>query len=286
MLKYFCDDCDKGFKSKNGLNYHISQKICKRTTKKYKCPNCGATNFRYSSNYYRHINHTCKKKKENKKMLELIEKNNELMVKHQEVLELLTNNPNFMITNQNNSNNNSNNNNSNNNSNNNIQNNLIQNNINICSFGEENYDKMNFTRLINNILDHIEDGESHKIPLLIIKEAHIDTEENRNICISNVRNKVARVYINGKWIKKDVKDICEYLLRKPINHFNKYIIDNKDVLVIKIGKRDYESMCYYNNLSLKRIKLKDELYDEKIHKETIKDVILSLNIASDSIKIT
>lgn len=59
VAKYICQDCDKSFTRKTGLNYHIQHKACKDKT--HKCKYCDAT-FTSKSTMYRHMRLVCKMK--------------------------------------------------------------------------------------------------------------------------------------------------------------------------------------------------------------------------------
>ena len=61
MSEFLCDGCDKDFRSKKALTYHIANKACKE--RDFSCRFCNK-NFTSDTNMYRHIRNSCKVKQE------------------------------------------------------------------------------------------------------------------------------------------------------------------------------------------------------------------------------
>src|SRR5579872_2564701 len=58
-MSFTCDKCNKPFKTKHGLEYHITNNICHNERKKFCCKYC-KQGFTCKSNMYRHMNSSCR----------------------------------------------------------------------------------------------------------------------------------------------------------------------------------------------------------------------------------
>ena len=169
---------------------------------KLKCIYC-YKNFTRKDNLKRHIKHRCKKRD-----IKIINNN-----------EITNNKKNNITTNINN--------------NNNILNNISNNtyNVTINNFGREKMDSISdkdIFRCINKCYEGVPE---------LFKLIHIDTPENRNLYLTNIKNPYIFTYNNNKWeidelnkildcIKKDKKDIIEEYIENNNNKFKQYKIKN------------------------------------------------------------
>ena len=205
------DDCNNINELDNSNNQKITNKLnniniltklnssnSSNSLKKYKfqCNYCKIC-FTRKDSLKRHIKNHCKKNKKN---------NN-------------NNSTNNNSTNNNPNNNNLNNqNNQNNNTNNTIYNNCGNTiNITINNLGEENMNlisEKDLFRCINMCYE--------AIPALF-KLIHIDTPENRNLYLTNVKNQFIYTYRNNKWSLSDIKYILDYLQKCKKDIIEEYI---------------------------------------------------------------
>jgi hypothetical protein len=89
--RYKCDDCDKGFHSKQNLTYHINNNVCLK--KEYICKYCPGK-FASKNTMYTHMREVCKIKKQNdnekENILDRLMKIEEENKKQKEVTQKLT----------------------------------------------------------------------------------------------------------------------------------------------------------------------------------------------------
>lgn len=223
-------------------NYEIYEEIYKtecnnendRIKKIYKCESCN-NEFKHKSSFYRHKKNNCE---ENRKGLEikilknkvenLVEDMKNLKENNESNTNNIQNNPHAKIHN-------------------NIQNNINIENVNITiqinDYGNEtinNISKSEWTEILrfkNAALSRL------------VKKIHINTEENRNIYLANIKDGNCLVKKNNKWTVKGINNMMEEVVVDNINRIDDYITKNRD----SIGDEKY-----------KRIdKMIDDMSDDK-----------------------
>jgi len=108
---------------------------------------------------------------------------------------------------------------------NNSQTNYIQQNIHINSFGDEN-----ITHIKSRFLDKLIKAPFGAIPRLI-KAIHFNPKhpENRNIKITNKKERFANIYKNNKWILADKKTVIGDMIDKGFDIIDEHYNDNKNL---------------------------------------------------------
>jgi hypothetical protein len=218
MKFHICIDCEKSFKQKSHLDYHVTNKACKDM--KYNCTFCNK-GFTTDTSMYRHMKHTCKIKKAKEcekemiyeKLLELEEQNkkyaeeNELLKKRVEMIENGTSaskmsginvNGNGNVINMNN----------------------ITNNYVLIGYGKEDLSKISR----NEMFKGMKEGFYSTVSLLDVVHFNPEYPEYHNIYISSMKNKYAMMYDGTNWtlVMKD------YLIDKIYKDKKNYIEDNLD----------------------------------------------------------
>jgi hypothetical protein len=226
-----CNVCLKEFKRRENLEYHMTNNVCCHTQKinkshdDYMCKFCEKT-FTTATSMYRHINHTCRMKKNEdskrdeiyERLLEL-EKNNKVLIQKTEHFEkenkdlkkeviILKKNVNKVskITH--------------NTTNNNIINNGIVANINLIGYGKEDLSKIDK----KDILKAIQHGFDSTIKLTEILHFNPKHPEYHNVYITNVKNKYAMMFDGKDW-NLTMKDV---LINKIYDDKKNYIEENLD----------------------------------------------------------
>ena len=264
-----CYNCNKTLSSRQRLQYHIKNNVCSILNSDFYCSICDKY-YKTKFTLLNHLNLKHSKKTKQKEVKEkIIKKKKEKKInkcqycnkefkrsdslyRHIEKYCSYKNKNTTTIIN-------------------NITTNNIQNNIIINNFGNENL------KLIkeDNILECINKCYSC-IPELF-KLIHIDTPENRNLYLSNMKDSFLYLYKNNKWelndldkilkyIKDDKKELMEEYFKKNIDKFQTYKKKN-------IGKMIND----YNNGKLHK------QYDKKLkmllvsNKELLKDTYSRMN---------
>jgi hypothetical protein len=245
IKKYKCELCLMNFKSKQGLDKHISKKIRCDNKTDYKCEKCNKY-FNNASNLTRHLKiNKCIKLEsyehisENEYIdsnllkimdinisidskIDLLKTTFDIKLNKNTIKEILNNNDInmiekiklFKITNKDSNIDNTistinngtiNTNNTNNTNTENSHN--VTNNIQINSFGKEDISYLDNEYFKNLIMNqHIEKGYVQLIKDIYLNKAH---PENGTVKVENINNKYALVYKNGKWdtiLKADLKE--------------------------------------------------------------------------------
>lgn len=240
MATFVCDKCDKNFTRRESLDYHMKNKVCVGKTynydvcdeKNFACKFCNRR-FTKATSMYRHTNHFCKIKKadtknkedilesliknqqETDKQLKQLKEANEILSKNfkKETVDLKKENKQLkqevktlkknikVVKNIDNSKNN------NGIINNNINNHVHNNNIVLVTYGKE--DMTRFDK--KDILKVLHDGFFSSVSLT--KSVHFNPKypEYHNIFISNIKNRYAMMYVDGKWIMTLKEDLINKL---------------------------------------------------------------------------
>jgi len=123
--------------------------------------------------------------------------------------------------------------------------NKIETNIQINSFGNENFDYINdkvFIKLLSTPLS--------AIPKLIeLKHFHPKHPENHNIKITNIHDKFAKIYKDNKWLISHKKDIIQELVDNGYADFEEFKDLNEIELTNKIKEKYKKMENYYNKSS-------------------------------------
>ena len=211
-----CYNCNKVLSSKQRLQYHIKNNVCSILNSDFYCSLCDKY-YKTKFTLLNHLNLKHSKKMVNKKCMKTninkciycnkVFKRKDSLSRH---IEKYCKNKigNTTIIN-------------------NITTNNIQNNIFINNFGNESMKSIKE----ENILECINRCYSC-IPELF-KLIHIDTPENRNLYLSNMKDSYLYLYKNNKWevndldkilqyIKDDKKDLMEEYYNKNIDKFQTY----------------------------------------------------------------
>ena len=216
---YKCNNCKSIFSSKQTLDYHLINNVCDEDLKIFKCIFCSKS-YKTKYTFLRHLNSKHRTKIN-------IHKNENILLKCESCNKIFTRKDNLKrhiklyCKNINNSNNII------QTTNNTIINNInttnnITNNITINNFGREN-------------LKGISDNDIFKcinmcyegIPALF-KLIHIDTLENQNLYLTNIKNPYIYVYSNNKWELDELNKTLFYIQNEKKGIIEDYIENNKD----------------------------------------------------------
>ena len=260
MVNYICLRCNYNTDRKSNFINHLSRKkICKvsktdvtinymmdvynlsdckkiKKIKKKECFNCIGCNknFNRKNNMERHAN-SCIKYNEyvNDKYTDEIKKQNDVLINK---VEEMLNKMNMMeeelkkIKDKPSINNNF---------------NKIETNIQINSFGNENFDYINekvFVKLLSTPLS--------AIPKLIeLKHFHPKHPENHNIKITNIHDKFAKIYKDNKWLISHKKDIIQELVDNGYADFEEFKDLNEEEFTNKIKEKYKKMENYYTKSS-------------------------------------
>jgi hypothetical protein len=241
MSQHICDKCLKPFAYKHSLAKHIKKKVCEGkqyndVDSKFKCTFCGK-GFSIATSMYRHVNHTCKvKKNEDKKKDEIYERLLDLEKKSEKIDILEKENKKLkrkVISLEKKSNQSISNiiNNTTNNDTKNINNGIVAH-INLIGYGKEDISKID----TKEILRAMQAGYDSTIKLTETLHFNPKYPEYHNIYITNVKDKYAMMFDGNDW-NLTMKD---ELIDKIYDDKKNYIEENMDV--------------FLNSLTLSRIR--------------------------------
>ena len=259
-----CKKCSSTFSSKQMLNYHIDNNVCAREDKKFSCIFCNKS-YKTKYTFLRHLN-----KKHKKKSSHLLNpQKNDLECEYCNKVFTRKDNLNRHIKNyckkartaNNIINNTTNNINTTNNTINNNCNNTY--NITINNFGKESLESIS-DKDIFKCVNKCYNG----IPALF-KLIHIDTPENQNLYLTNIKNPYIYIYNDNKWILNELREILDYIqkekkgmieeyMEKNNNKFKTYKIRNINKMLEDYKKGNLEKR-YNSKLKLLLINNKDIL---------------------------
>ena len=216
MTDYICNICEKEFKRKENLSYHIKNMVCE--DKKFACKYC-SVGFLSKSTMYRHIRKYCKIKKQddikkedifeqllcahasNKKKIDMLKKENYVLKKkvNKLVKEKTTTN---VITNINRG---------------------TVNNIILVGYGKEDLSRIDR----NDVIKALHNGFNSSVKLTETLHFNPKYPEYHNVYISNMKDKYAMTYDGNDWNLT----IKENLINKIYDDKKNYIEDNLDDFV-------------------------------------------------------
>ena len=281
MENYYCECCQYQAKQKSNYERHLgTKKHLKKSTKSQQLVNKKSTisqpkvnlfygnennknffckycdkRFTTKQAMYKHIKYTCKKNNDEdmKELVRLLnEQNEQNKLKDKEIetmkkqIDKLSNKLQFQQ----------------------INNNMNSNNNNIVNFNNIqllNYNETDYSHISNKTYHKCVKHCFHSVKSLI-KEVHFNNKkpENKNIYISNIKNKYIMVYKNNKWQlvnrKEQLDDLYsynevmleewydEYKDKYPdmIKSFTKYLNNRDNDMVINKVKEDIILMMYNN----------------------------------------
>jgi hypothetical protein len=121
--------------------------------------------------------------------------------------------------------------------------NKIETNIQINSFGNENFDYIN-DKVFRNLLS----TPLSAIPKLIeLKYFNPYHPENHNIKITNIHDKFAKIYKDNKWLISHKKDIIQDLVDNGYADFEEFKDLNEEEFTLKIKEKYKKLENYYTN---------------------------------------
>ncbi len=277
--KYYCKCCNYNAKQKCNYEKHLKtkkhlestqsqQKVNIESTKSqpnvlnpFNCKYCD-TNFTTKQSMYRHIKYSCKKNKDEdlRELVRLLNEQNKIKEKQmenmQKQIDKLTNK--LQIQNVYNTSNN----------------NTINYNIKLLNYNQTDYSHLTEQDYIKCIKD------CNYCVKSLIEKVHFneDKPENKNIYISNIKNKYIMLYKNNKWQlvnrKNQIDDLYDYnevLLENwyqeykdkypdMIRSFERYLKNKDHDPIINTVKNEILLMLYNNRLieNIEQLELLDK----------------------------
>lgn len=211
-----CDICSHEFTTKQSLSYHLKNKVCTKHKKMFLCVFCPKS-YKSKQSFLKHLN----KKHRNNNFVPKKQINDKqckkcgIIFSRKDSLKRHIKNSCKKVHITNNINN------INNTTYNNCNNNYNNTNITINNFGRESMNSISdedIQRCVNMCYD--------AIPALF-KLIHIDTPENRNLYLTNIKNPFIYTYKNDKWILSEMKYILNYVQSGKRDIIEEHIENNK-----------------------------------------------------------
>ena len=227
--KFICNKCNKKYKSNRYLIEH--EKNCKGIDE-LTCPRC-MMNFATKQSKYNHI------KRNNCKHKSIIHarKPNQQNIENIQYVEQLTNN----IENQNN---------------------ITNNNIYINNYGNERLDYLNYEKMLEIF------KKTYNIPSLLTKEIHFNNNFPENNNIKFIDNKNCLIKKNNGFAYKNLNLLVKELINKKGELMQKFAIENKDEICLKMGIELYEQII---DSLIELLLLETDNYKKQV--EIIRDLI-------------
>jgi hypothetical protein len=246
MSNYECDKCNKKFKSYNGCYRHKKRNTCSDV--KFKCNHCNNP-FKHKKNLTRHINNTCiviKEQKKQKDQLTLMQKQMEEKDKEIELLKQSKQVQNINVEGDN-----------------------INIHLHINPHGQENIDNINIAKIVNIFISYINRKFHNLIIPAMVKEININTDENKNVYIPNLRANYALVLENNKWNHKEMNLLLNDIMVDNMGRTMDLINNNKELFIQQINIATYYDFKYNINNYF------DNSLDKEECKKKIKDIIIA-----------
>ena len=227
--KFICNKCNKKYKSNRYLIEH--EKNCKGIDE-LTCPRC-MMNFATKQSKYNHI------KRNNCKHKSIIHarKPNQQNIENIQYVEQLTNN----IENQNN---------------------ITNNNIYINNYGNERLDYLNYEKMLEIF------KKTYNIPSLLTKEIHFNNNFPENNNIKFIDNKNCLIKKNNGFAYKNLNLLVKELINKKGELMQKFAIENKNEICLKMGIELYEQII---DSLIELLLLETDNYKKQV--EIIRDLI-------------
>jgi len=248
MAEFICDTCEKKFKKKKNLDYHIKNQVC--DNKDIICEHCG-NRFTTKNAMYRHKRDSCKVKNMNEQVDKIIhdrfvefEENHKKLEKKLEKKikklkwEVKKNATDVQIKGSDNYNNGNNINGDHNNNviNNNVVNNNIVNNIVMVPFGMEDMSVFSKEEIIKTF-------NGYYTPVNLAELVHFNPKhpEYQNIRITNLHDQFASAFIDRAWrtvLKDDV-------VRKMYDNGKDFVDETRDEYSDRISTSKKEALVRF-----------------------------------------
>ena len=270
MSEFKCSVCQKIFKRKHCLDYHINNLVCSK--KKYDCRYC-MNKFSSKNAMYKHMRDVCKiKKKEDNKKDEIyarlihLEENNKKIENENKRLKRDMKNMKKQIKCGKMVNNNS------------VVNvnNGIINNITLVAYGNEDISKLDK----KDIFKIFQNGYNSTLKLTETLHFNPKYPEYQNIYITNMKDKYAMMYDGNKWtltmkeelidkiydnkrnyIEDNMNDFLETLTRSQKRSLNRWLDTDEDDKKIKDVKEKIKLLLY----NLKHMPLNTDKGDNRLN---------------------
>ena len=232
MSNFVCDDCGSSFKRRENMQYHVKNKVCSGGSKtaKHSCRYCNK-NFTTATIMYRHVNHTCKvrKNEENKKdeifeRLINLENENKTLKKRlmtmEDKIDEKTNNVNNGVINHG-------------------KMNLTVNNNYIVGYGKEDHSIINRDELLQVF------RSGFNSPLRLTETMHFNSKypEFHNVYISSMKNKYAMMYDGNEWTLVMKDDLID----KLYDNKRDYIEENLDEFLESLTRSQRKALHRWMN---------------------------------------
>ena len=248
MSDYYCDKCEKTFKRKRNLDYHMKNAVCVDNEKKYDCKYCSAS-FTTKNSMYRHMREYCKIKKDDdmgkdailQRLLQLETDNLKLQNKVNELSADKTINIGTVNGPVNNGT---------------INNNIM---VNVVPFGKEDLSKIDK----GDLLQVFRSGFNSALRLTETTHFNPKYPEYHNVYISNMKNKYAMTYDGDDWalvmkdelidkmydnkrdyIEENIDEFYKSLLPSQINALHRWLNVDDDHQYVQKVKNDMKLMLY------------------------------------------
>jgi hypothetical protein len=267
MTEYKCGTCNKIFKRKNNLDYHVTNRVCigkqyeidENDDASHNCKLCGK-GFTSATNMYRHTNHTCKVKKsedrergkiyerlleleKKTKQLDVLKKENTTMKKENNTMKKKVEKMEKIITGSKQPNNITNN----------INNGIVAH-INLVGYGKEDISRIDK----KDLLRAIQYGYDSTIKLTEALHFNPNYPEYHNVYITNMKDKYAMMFDGKDW-NLTMKD---ELINKIYDDKKNYIEENIDDFIDSLTssrKKALERWLSTDDNDDRIIKIKNEI---------------------------
>jgi len=260
---YNCEICDKKFKSRSGFTSHTFKNTC--SDMEYQCKLC-FNRFKRKDSLSHHKNNTCRVMRERKKEYndildikkrldllekELVNKNTQLIEKEKEI-KLLQNN--IIIKGDQN----------------NINNNIH---LHINPHGRENIDNIDFEEIVKMIVSLTNTDDLNLMIPNMIKKVNIETKENRNVYLPNIRANYGLILEDNTWNIKKIEPLLNDLVFDNVDRLDNFINNHEKLFVEHIRRDKYEELKLNINKYFDKISGNKENETECMNK--IKDILIT-----------
>jgi len=256
-----CQFCSKKFKTKCGLVRHETKQSCAHL--QFQCELC-LNRFTSADTLSHHRKHTCRVVRERKteyeelviikKQLDLLK--TELENKDKEILLLKQKDkqPQFVQ----------------------INNNIMRDQINfhINSHGKERMESIDFGQIVKMILSLNNPSRYNQMIPNLMKKVNIDTKENRNVYLPNIRANYGLVLEDNTWNIKKMEPLLNDLVMDNVDRLYDFIQREEELFVKHISRPAY------NELKINMDKYFDKVSDNQANEKSecmkrIKDILIT-----------
>ena len=158
----------------------------------------------------------------------------------------------------------------------------VQNNINIDNsknihliinpHGKENLEKIDIKHIMNLIITSCNNNINNMIPSMF-KKVNIDTEENRNVYIPNVRANYGLILEDNRWNIKAMEELLNDILYDNMDRLEEFVDRNQILFIQKIGMSSFSELkynlaCYFGKFN------KNEMIEKPECIKKIKEILI------------